>query len=179
MGLTVGNVSPVPNNPTMTAFSSSEYFTIYSPAVPLGALQVGDSVRFWNRTDYKVLNPGGMWNAESTVMVGTDSYYGWGRSKPKSYAGWKETLVKEYNSTVEKYNSTLPWWDWSDVLNPITTAQIQGYDDVPIDIRSNSSVGVFPVYAGFINGPGGTAHFRIPSGVISWLGVGGAVFGEY
>jgi hypothetical protein len=146
MGLTVGIVSFVATG-GMSTFSSSQYFTVFSPAVARSALQPGDWVRFWNRADYKQQQPLEMWNAESTVMVGADSYYGWTNApegnptaggKTMSYAQWKQELVDAYNKGLGCFST-------------ITTAQIQGYDDVPTNYLANYLPTMNQVCAGFIN----------------------------
>ena len=123
MGLNVGNVSFGVNAPEFSTFTSTAYFTVFSPALLRCQLQLGDWVRFWNTAMYK----GGSWNAESTIMVGLDSYYGFGREYPRSDIGWKQLLADKYH-------------DISGL--DISLTEIQGYDDAPMD---------FTAYAGFIN----------------------------
>ena len=63
--------------PSTFAAGYGGYLTLYSPPKARASLQPGDWVTLWNNLRYPTYSHNGFWYEENTILVGTDSYWGW------------------------------------------------------------------------------------------------------
>jgi len=69
-------------------------------------VEIGDQVHFMNKTDYADRFGHAGYEGEWAVKIGADQYYGF-PGFIKSYQGWRETLLNEYNNLCSENKATL------------------------------------------------------------------------
>ena len=77
---------------------------------PLGNLQPGDWANFMNAPNCPIRG----WQNENVIVVGADSYVGWGIGQD-TYAGFKQDLYKIYNNAVKSTGTGWQLWFVSSV----------------------------------------------------------------